>query len=191
MVAVSLIEMQEIDSDLRLQLPESSSVGLSLIDHDNQECRTIHIDEIRDSYVDSNIVVIGSLRPELWSLSHELLDQELLKVEYSDGRSLWFPLGTISMESAHRSRTYKKINGTTYAVEGDRFLLDATHTPRLAETRKEFHEILTTISEKRLEVTAVGAIFGKILSGNVNMDMSGIISAKEMAETFTSSEDGE
>ena len=189
MVRAILFEVDPNDQNLRLQLPESSAFNFTLIDHDNQECRVIHIDELRDSYVDNNLVEIGSLRPEMWSLSHEHLDKQELKVTYSDGRTAQFPLGLIGLASSHRSTTYEKKNGVSYAVDASGMpLLDATHTPRLAETRKEFHEILTTVSENRLEVTAIGAVFGKILAGNVHREMSGIISAQEMAATFTSSE---
>ena len=170
---VMLVDAEEIglESDLHLELPESSSFDLSLIDHDSQECRIVTIGELRESYVDSNIVRIGSLRPDPWTLDPAQLDQQELEIEYSDGRSFSLPLGRISMEPGRRTTTYMKVDGISFAVDDTgNILFDRTNTPVLSVTRQDFHEQLRGMAEVRLEIATITFIFSQIIAGNSQLD---------------------
>ena len=155
-----------------MEMPESTPPEFPLIDHDEFLCRTIGKDELQAAYVDTNIASIKPSQPDPWTLHPDSIDLNEVMINYSDGRSVGFPLGSIGFGKAPLARGFRKCKGIIFPVSGDGLVaLDATNTPLLSSARREFHQQLATLAAIRLEHAEIVDAFNRILALRSSADL--------------------
>lgn len=148
-----------------VNLPTVEARTWPLTDDDASVCRTIDESELAAYYVDYNIAQIAPLQGDPWSKEASVVDNQDLRITYTDGRQFSIRLGLISLGSGPALAEFRKQGGIIFATDASgNGLFDATNTPQLAFIRNYFHEVLRQQSEQILEIATIVYLFSQAVA---------------------------
>ncbi len=158
-VRVQLIPMDEMEG---VTLPSVSPREYAVIDHDEKVCRVVDDDEFDASYVDRNIDTF-KLRAVNWLTLD--VDNNIVDIDYEDGRRASFVLGAIDLSAPVRTQQYGKSGGVIYPIdESGALRLNATDTPNLAAIRRWYHGEAKRVNDERIKIAEVVHAFAQVIN---------------------------
>ena len=137
--------------DSRVDLPVVELGHYVLVDNDAKVCRTITDDDLAAASVDRNIATF--LLPDVNWLTLDIENQPL-RITYTDGRTASVLLGSINFNSAPvRSQEFGQTDGVIFPIdEQGNPLFDLSNTPNLAAIHIWYWREAKRVNDERLVI---------------------------------------